>query len=224
MNDPFLFQRNNAAELYIVRHADAIPGEDEIIPSGIYDDLPLSRIGREQAQALAERLGGFSFDAMYSSPLRRCLETAAPLAERLGLTPIIAEGLKEIKLGNIHSLPDVSQDLAALTKALQERQLDIVRVAGETGHWDAIPDSEQSLAFRKRVVETLDAIASKHIGQRILAFAHGGVINAYIAEVLGLEKDFFFPAANTSISIVRAANFHRVLYVLNDIGHIMRPT
>jgi len=224
MNDPFLFQRNNAAELFIVRHADAIPDEDEIIPSGIYDDLPLSRTGRKQAQVLVERLSGLSFDAIYSSPLRRCLETAAPLAERLGMTPIIAEGLKEIKLGNIRPLPNDGQDLAALTRALQERQLDIVRVAGETGHWDAIPDSEQSIAFRNRVVETLDEIASKHIGQRILAFAHGGVINAYIAEVLGLQKDFFFPAANTSITIVRASNKHRVLYVLNDIGHIMSST
>jgi 2,3-bisphosphoglycerate-dependent phosphoglycerate mutase len=224
MNDPFLFQRNNAAELFIVRHADAIPEEDEIIPSGIYDNLPLSRTGRKQAQVLAERLGGLSFDAIYSSPLRRCLETAAPLAEHLGMTPIIAEGLKEIKLGNVRPLPDESQDLAALTKALQERQLDIVRVAGETGHWDGIPDSEPSIAFRSRVVETLDEIVSKHIGQRIVAFAHGGVINAYIAEVLGLKKDFFFPAANTSISIVRAASAkHRVLYVLNDIGHIMKP-
>jgi len=224
MSDPFLFQRNNAAELFIVRHADAIPEEDEIIPSGIYDDLPLSRTGRKQAQALAERLNGLSFDAIYSSPLRRCLETAAPLAERLGMTPIISEGLKEIKLGNILPLPNDGHDLAALTRALQERQLDIVRVAGETGHWDAIPDSEQSIAFRNRVVETLDEIASKHIGQRILAFAHGGVINAYIAEVLGLQKDFFFPAANTSITIVRASNKHRVLYVLNDIGHIMSST
>ncbi len=74
MNDPFLFQRNNAAELFIVRHADAIPEEDEIIPSGIYDDLPLSRTGRRQAQALAERLSGLSFDAIYRSPLRRRLK------------------------------------------------------------------------------------------------------------------------------------------------------
>jgi 2,3-bisphosphoglycerate-dependent phosphoglycerate mutase len=223
MNDPFLFERNNAAELFIVRHADAIPEEDEIIPSGIYDDLPLSRTGRKQAQALAERLSGLSFDAIYSSPLRRCLETAAPLAERLGMTPIIAQSLKEIKLGNVRPLPEGGQDLAALTKALQERQLDIVRIAGETGHWDAIPDSEQSSAFRRRVLQTLDEIVSKHIGQRILAFTHGGVINAYIAEVLGLKKDFFFPAANTSITIVRASEKQRVLYVLNDIGHIMRP-
>ncbi len=223
MNDPFLFQRDQAAEVFLIRHADAIPEEDEIIPSGIYDDLPLSRTGRRQAQALAERLSSLSFDAMYSSPLRRCLETAAPLAQRLGMMPIVEERLKEIKLGDIRPLPDDGHDLAALTKALQERQIDIVRIAGKTGHWNEIPDSELSSTFRRRVVESLDEIVSKHIGQRILAFSHGGVINAYIAEVLGLEKDFFFPAANTSISIVRASAGRRVLYVLNDISHIMRP-
>src|SRR5437660_9652838 len=105
MNDPFLFQRNTAAELFIVRHADALPDADEIIPSGIYDDLPLSRIGREQAQALADRLMGDQlasgskgrpFTAIYSSPLRRCLETAVPLEERLGIAPVVVEDLKEV--------------------------------------------------------------------------------------------------------------------------------
>ena len=222
MQDPFLIQRDSAAELFIVRHADAIPGADEIIPSGIYDDLPLSRIGREQAQALAERLSKLQFDAMYSSPLKRCLQTAAPLAERLGMTPTIVEGLKEIRLGNIRPLPDDTQDLAALTRALQERQRDIVRVAGEAVHWDVIPDSEPSQAFRQRVVEAFDDIASRHIGQRIVVFAHGGVVNAYAAETLGLARDFFFPAANTSITVVRAAGKHRVLYILNDFGHVRR--
>ncbi len=222
MQDPFLFQRANAAEIFIVRHADAIPDQDEIIPSGVYDDLPLSRVGRDQAKALAERLSSTSFDAMYSSPLRRCLETAAPLAELLDMQPVIVEGLKEIRLGNIRPLPDDGHDLAALTKALQERQVDIVRVAGEVGNFDMIPDSESSSTFRKRVVETLDEIARNHIGQRVLAFAHGGVINAYVAEVLGLQKEFFFPAANTSITVVRISGMRRVLYVLNDIGHIWR--
>lgn len=222
MQDPFLFQRANAAEIFIVRHADAIPDQDEIIPSGVYDDLPLSRVGRDQAQALAERLSSTSFDAMYSSPLRRCLETAAPLAELLDMQPVIVEGLKEIRLGNIRPLPDNVHDLAALTKALQERQVDIVRVAGEVGNFDMIPDSESSSTFRKRVVETLDEIARKHIGQRVLAFAHGGVVNAYVAEVLGLQKEFFYPAANTSITVVRVSGKRRVLYVLNDIGHIWR--
>ncbi len=220
MDDPFLLRRDNVAELFIVRHADAIPEEDEIIPSGVYDDLPLSRVGREQADALAKRLSDLSFNAIYSSPLRRCLETAAPVAQRLGITPTIVPDLKEIRLGQVNQLPHDVNDLAALTKALQTRQIEIVRIAGGAGNWDAIEDSEPSKQFRQRVVRALDEIAHHHPGERVLAFAHGGVVNAYIAEVLGLERDFFFPAGNTSITIVRVAANHRVLFVLNDVAHL----
>ena len=222
MQDPFLLQRNQAAELFIVRHGDAIPEEDEIIPSGIYDDLPLSRIGREQAQALAERLSDTRFDAMYSSPLLRCQQTAAPLAEGLHMTPTLVPGIQEIRLGQIRSLPQDREDVAALTQALKERQVDIVRIAGTNGHWDAIENSEPSKEFRQRVVTAMDEIANNHIGQRVIVFCHGGVINAYAAEVLGLEKDFFFPAANTSITVVRVAGKQRVLYVMNDIAHVRK--
>jgi broad specificity phosphatase PhoE len=222
MQDPFLVRRGNAAELFLIRHGDAIPDADEIIPSGIYNNLPLSKIGRDQARALAERLKGLHFDAAYSSPLRRCQETAAPLLEQLRLTPIIVEDIKEIRLGSVMSLPapEEGESLEALTEALKQRQVEIVRIAGATGSWDAIKDSEPSQAFRRRVVEAIDEIAKRHIGERVLIFAHGGVINAYVAEVLGLERDFFFPCANTSITIVRASADVRVLYVMNDIAHL----
>lgn len=224
MDDPFLFRREGATELFLVRHADAIPDADEIIPSGVYDDLPLSRIGREQAQALAERLKETFFHAAYSSPLRRCQETAAPLLEYLHLPLAIVAGLREIRLGNPSPLPDDTQDLATLTKALQMRQAEIVRQAGTTGHWDVIPNSESSRNFRQRVITALDDIVHAHIGERVLVFAHGGVINAYVAETLGLAKDFFFPAGNTSITVIRARNEHRVLYLLNDLTHLPRRT
>ena len=110
MQDPFLFQREHAAELFIVRHGDAIPEADEIIPSGIYDDLPLSKIGRQQALDLAERLSSIQFDAIYSSPLLRCQQTAAPLAQRLNITPIIVDGIKEIKLGRVADCPICSSN------------------------------------------------------------------------------------------------------------------
>src|SRR5947209_17856412 len=105
MEDPFLIRRGDATELFIVRHGDAIPDADEIIPSGVYDDLPLSRLGREQAQNLAERLGSLHFDAIYSSPLRRCQETAEPLARRLELTPILVPATNAIRLGDIRPTP-----------------------------------------------------------------------------------------------------------------------
>lgn len=222
IDDPFLLQRREAAELFLIRHADAIPEADEIIPSGIYDDLPLSRLGREQALALAERLRSMSFYAAYSSPLRRCQETAAPLLEQLRLQPTIVPNLKEIRLGNPFPLPTDIQDLTALTQALQKRQAELVRLAGSAGHWNVIPDSEPSQAFRQRVVEAIDGIARQHAGERVLIFAHGGVINAYVAETLGLQKDFFFPAANTSITVIRASGQQRVLYVLNDLAHLPR--
>jgi probable phosphoglycerate mutase len=236
MQDPFLFRSEQVAELFIVRHGDAIPDEDEIIPSGVYDNLPLSRVGREQSQVLAARLQATQFDAIYSSPLLRCQQTAAPLAEQLRLTPILVPGIQEIRLGQVRPLPVVGgpgsptgggqgepkdhEDLAALTQALKERQVDIVRLAGGAGSWDVIENSEPSKAFRKRVVEAMDGIAARHIGQRVIVFCHGGVINAYAAEALGLEKDFFFPAANTSVTVVRAAGRQRVLYIMNDVAHL----
>ena len=221
-DDPFLMRRQSAAELFLIRHGDAIPGPDEIIPSGVYDDLPLSQKGREQARAVAERLKNLHFDAAYSSPLRRCQETAAPLVEHLKLPLTIVEGIKEVTLNDIVPIPQVKEgdDLEVLTKALQARQVEIIRAVGSTGSWDSLPGSEASKAFRQRVVDSIDAIARSHIGQRIAIFTHGGVINAYAAEVLELDKEFFFPSANTSLTLVRASETKRVLYFLNDIAHL----
>jgi probable phosphoglycerate mutase len=221
-NDPFLFQRQSSAELMLIRHGDAIPGPEEIIPSGIYDDLPLSQKGREQARAVAERLKNMRFDAAYSSPLLRCQQTAAPLIEQSKLPLAIVEGIKEVTLSEIVPMPTVKEgdNLAVLTKALQARQVEIIRGAGSTGSWDTLPGSESSKAFRKRVVDSIDEIANNHIGQRVVLFTHGGVINAYAAEVLGLDKEFFFPSANTSLTLFHVAGTKRVLYFLNDIAHL----
>lgn len=220
MNDPFLVRREEIAEIFLIRHADALPEADEIIPSGIYNDLPLSRLGRTQALMLAERLKMLSFNAAYSSPLRRCQETAAPLLEKLHLSVTVVPNIREIRLGNPHPLPTDAHDLESLSRALHERQAEIVRLAATSGHWDAVPDSESSKDFRQRVVTAIDGIAHQHYGERVLIFAHGGVINAYVAEVLGLERDFFFPSANTSITVIRVNSLQRVLYTLNDISHL----
>src|SRR5437764_9880849 len=221
-NDPFLFRRSNATEMFLIRHADAIPEADEIIPSGIYDNLPLSRVGREQAQQLAERLKDIRFDAAYSSPLRRCQETAAPLLKYLGLQLTLVESLAELRIGEIQPIPVVKEgdDLDILSKAIHESHVDIVRIAGATGSWNSLPNSEPAQEFRQRVVGAFDEIACRHIGQRVLVFAHGGVINTYASAVLGLNRDFFFPCANTSITMVRASTNSRVLFTLNDVAHL----
>jgi probable phosphoglycerate mutase len=222
MEDPFLFKPSTATELFLIRHGDAIPDADELIPGGTYDNLPLSKIGHAEAQALAERLKHLRFDAAYSSPLRRCRETAAPLLDYLHLQVTLVEGIKEIRLVENGPLLDFNKDddLTPLVQALKDSQAKLIDTVAEAGTWDAVTMGESSRAFRRRVVEAFDTIAHQHIGRRVLVFSHGGVINAYAAEVLGMERDFFFPCANTSLTIVRTSGSHRVLFVLNDIAHL----
>ncbi len=216
----FLSRKQGAAELYLIRHGDALPAGDEIVPGGTYDDQPLSQLGRQQAEALSSRLAALPFDAIYSSPYRRARETAAPLAERQELEVLIEPGIREIRLGQVGGgLPrDVSRDDYAA--ALRARLDEIVRRVAATGYWSSIPGSEPSADFRARVKSALDGVAARHAGQRVAVFAHGGVINAYLAMVLGLERDFFFPPVNTSISVVRVKEERRVLLGLNDVCHL----
>lgn len=222
-NDPLLLRGNHAAELFLIRHGDALPGADEIIPSGTYDNLPLSKIGRQQARALAERLKKTHFDAAYSSPLRRCQETAAPLLELLSMQATLVEAIQEVRHGNVLEMPELKDgdDLEPLSQTLRQNQEEIIRLIGSSGSWDAISGSESSKGFRTRVVTAIDEIARDHQGERVLIFAHAGTINAYAAEVLGLEKEFFFPCANTSITVVRASSEQRVLFMLNDMTHLL---
>ncbi len=65
-----------ANPIYIMRHLQKAQG----------DDPPLSDSGAAQAQALASVLGGGGITAVFATPTKRAMETATPLAERLGLT------------------------------------------------------------------------------------------------------------------------------------------
>ncbi len=218
--DSFLRLKNGATELYLIRHGDALPAGDEIVPGGTYDDQPLSQLGRQQAQALAERWGTIPFDAIYSSPYRRARETAAPLAHLRGLEVLIEPEVREIRLGQVgDGLPkDVSREEYAA--ALRARLDAIVQIVSRVGYWSAIPGSEPSAEFRARVATAIDGIGARHAGQRVAIFSHGGVINAYLAIMLGLERDFFFPIVNTSVSVVRVQADRRVVLGINEVSHL----
>ena len=217
--DPFLNPKYGATEIYLIRHGDAVPDPADLLP-GDYDDQNLSALGRRQAEALAARLREVPFDALYTSPLRRTQQTAEPLARALGLELRPLEDLREIRLGGIGvTLPDGATP-AAVADNLRERLRMIAGRAAVTGSWDSIPDSEPSAAFRARVVAAHEWAAARHPGGRIACFEHGGTINSFAAAVLGLERDFFFPVANTAVSIVRLKGPRRVVLALNDGAHL----
>jgi broad specificity phosphatase PhoE len=218
-SDPFLRLKSGGTEVYLIRHADALPGADEVALGG-YDDQALSDLGRRQGQALAERMRGVPLQAVYSSPIGRAVQTARYITEVTGHAVVIEDGLREIALGPIG--PEIESELTQEQMAtfLRDRLRDIAVVAVTSGTWASIPGSEPAVDLRARITGTIDRLASRHPGGRIAVVSHGGAINAYYAAILGIQRDYFFPAANTSISVVRVRGDQRLVLALNDIGHL----
>lgn len=218
-SDPFLSRKRGATEVLLIRHGDALPGAEEVVTGG-YDAQALSDLGRRQAAALAAAWRGVRIDAVYSSPIGRAFETAQPLARDRGLEVRIEPDLREIELGPIGVDTDhLSPEERA--QAIRTRLRDIAVIALGSGSWSAIPGTEPSEHLRARVRAAITRIATAHPGQRVAAVTHGGAINAYIASILGIPRDYFFPAANTSVSVVRVGGNRALVFGLNDVKHLM---
>lgn len=216
--DPFLSVENGSTEIYLIRHADALPGADEVVDGG-YDDQPLSELGRRQSLALAERMNEVPIAAIYSSPIKRAWQTASFVGEALGLKVCVDQDLREVDLRpDPHLLAHLEPEERAV--AVRAYLHDIEVAALRVGIWSQIPGCEPSTTLRTRLTSVVNRIAQQHVGKRIAIVTHSGAINAYIAASLGLERDFFFPTSNASISVMRVKGKQHLLIRLNDIGHL----
>ena len=197
---------NGATELLLIRHAEAepLPPGEAADPKDV--DMPLSHRGKLQAELLAKRLRVRGIAAIYSSGLKRALETAGMLARVIGAPVTEDARLREVDIAGVG--PVSMHDLAEIAIA--------------HGGWSHLSGTESSHAIRARMNEAVDAIVPAHPGARVAIFSHAGAINAYIASLLGLRSDFFFPAGNTSITVVRARDRKRLLFTINDIAHLER--
>ncbi|HUA10025.1 MAG TPA: histidine phosphatase family protein [Candidatus Acidoferrales bacterium] len=195
---------NGATEILLIRHGEAepLPHNEALEPKDV--DMPLTARGRAQADALATRLQRREIAAIYHSGLRRAFQTAVAVAEKTLLVVREDQRLREVEIAGVG--PVAMHDLAEIALA--------------HGGWSHLPGTESSQAIRSRMRGAIDEIIAAHPGKRIVAVSHAGAINAYIAGLLGLTSDFFFPAGNTSISIVRARGDRRLLVTVNDIAHL----
>lgn len=194
-------------ELLLIRHALPV----RLVVEEGRADPHLAPEGRAQAAALARWLAGERIDAVYTSPLRRAVETAAPLAAALGVEPEVRDGLAEW---------DRDADAYIPVEELKAGDHPLWRaLAG--GHWHEL--GIDPVAFLERVVTTVDGLAAAHPGQRVAVVCHGGVINAYTGHVLGVERLLFFEPDYTSISrVLVQRGGRRSLRSLNEAAHL-RP-
>ncbi|HEY4610329.1 MAG TPA: histidine phosphatase family protein [Ilumatobacteraceae bacterium] len=192
-------------QLLLIRHA--LPHRSE---PGEGSDPDLSADGVEQANRLPDALARFPITRLVSSPQRRAVQTAEPVAERLGLEPIYDDELAEFDRQSHFYIP-----IEELKEEKNERWDDLI-----SGRWGA--DGEVDPAtFKAVVVEAVERVIAANRGKTVAVVCHGGVINAYYADMLGLEFPMFFEPAYTSISRVLASSAgQRQVKSINEHAHV----
>jgi 2,3-bisphosphoglycerate-dependent phosphoglycerate mutase len=194
-------------ELLLIRHALPVRREASDGPA----DPELSEAGQAQAKHLAAYLASEAIDAIYSSPLRRARETAAPLAEAFGQEVAVEPDVAELDRDASEYIP--VEELRDTNDPRWQSMLD--------GSW--MLQHEAPEAFAARVVDAVERIIAAHPGQRVAVVCHGGVIGRYTAHVLDLPGDragFFYPNYTSIHRIAASRNGPRSIVTLNETAHL----
>lgn len=202
-----------ATDLILVRHGESAPArpEAEHPTTDGHSDPPLDPVGEAQAVRVADRLQYLDIAAIYATSLQRTQQTAAPLAERLGLTTQIEPELREVYLGEWEG--------ATFRKNTAERHPVAVQMFTE-GRWDVIPGAESTEALQERVRRAISKIAAAHANQRVVVVAHGGVIGAIMCMATGTTGFAFIGADNASISELIVSGEDWGVRRFNDAAHL----
>ena len=139
-------------------------------------DEPLNAAGRRQARTLAEVVSGESLVAIYSSDLRRALETAEIVGERLGLPVETRSGLREIDVGEFRGLT---------YEEIVVRWPEVPQRTERLGYGWLEGESYDELGTR--VFDELRAIAGRHCGSTVLVVGHGAMMRVVLASTAGLD-------------------------------------
>jgi probable phosphoglycerate mutase len=200
-------------DILLVRHGESAPArEDQPFPTlDGHGDPPLAAEGEREARLVGERLAVEPVDAIYVSGLRRTVQTAAPLAEKLGMTPAEEPGMREVKLGDWEG---------GLFRIRVSENHEIAQRMWETQRWDAIPNAESTEDLAARVRAAIERIAAAHPDQHVAVFTHGGVIGQVVAMATESKPFAFIGADNASITQLVVAGDRWLVRRYNDTAHL----
>lgn len=186
-------------ELILIRHG--LPERNDQS-----SDPDLSPEGHDQARKVATWLAHEGADAVWSSPMRRAVQTAQPYADHLGHGIRQHEGVAEFDRDSGSYIP-----MEVLKRENYEA-------------WLAFAKGEHAMdieAFSAAVVGALEEVIAAHQGQRVAVFCHGGVINVWTAHILGMAPRLFFEPGYTSVHrYMCARSGQRNVVALNERAHL----
>jgi probable phosphoglycerate mutase len=198
-------------QLVLVRH-----GETEWTERGLLHgrlDSPLSAAGRRHAELTAQRLRSERFDALFSSPKGRALQTAAIIGAALGLTPTPLDELREADFGWLEGRPLAQIDPDGPGNPLRRPVVWLARRLS----------AEPLPRVARRVAAAADHITRRYPQGRVLAVTHWGILSMLLAQLVDRDPGRWQgrgPWAACGISELRAVNGAWEVVRLNDRTHI----
>ncbi len=200
-----------ATTVLLVRHGQTST-TGRVLP-GRAEGLDLADAGRAQAEQVAERIADLEHvAAVYTSPLERARQTAAPIGAALGLRPRVRRGLNECDFGEW-----TGQELKKLYKAPEWQSVQ------RTPSTFRFPGGESFSEMQHRIVTTLDELRQEHPGKTIVCVSHADPIKAAVANAVGTHLDLFqrIVVSPCSLSVISWSPGGPVVLAVNSTGRAL---
>lgn len=197
--------------IYLIRHGQTVWNVEGRWQGQL--DVPLSDMGLEQAQALADHMKERPITTIYSSDLERAWTTAKPLAEARGIEIYRDTRLRELHLGVFQGLTHDE----IRTKYPDEEQ------AMLADYMDyALPKGESRRQLQARGFEIWQEIVERETGSEFAIFSHGGTIRLLLMKLFPdeIESMTKVPISNTSVTTVEADGNGLRLIRMAELAHL----
>jgi broad specificity phosphatase PhoE len=197
--------------VYLIRH-----GQTEWNSEGRHQgrtDSALSALGRSQVARLARALAPVPFEAVYTSPLARALDTARAIAAPHNLSVVTVDDLHEIELGTWEGLTE-AEITARFGDVVARRRQDPEGV---------VPDGGESLFdVQARATRALREILLRHRDATIAVVAHGAVNKMVLLSALDAPVSAYWRIRqnNAGFSIVDFGGAHPYVRAMNETAHL----
>lgn len=192
----------------LIRHAH-VPVQDRI---GLRAELPLSAEGEASAVALARRLKRCEMAAIFSSPLRRAMQTAGSIAGEHDLAVTVENSLIEVNPGEWEN-----RTFQELGEDVRWKRYNTFRSGTR------IPGGEMMIEVQARVVTFLVRIAREFSGRTVAFVTHADVIRAAVCHYAGISLDFSLriEISPASVSVLQIEEWGARVVLLNDTGELV---
>jgi len=197
-------------EIILARHGETEWNVAEVFRGRI--DVDLNETGTKQAELLAEYLSDLKIDAIYSSPLKRALETTETIANYHKLDVEIAPGLIDLDYGKWQGLPH---------QEVKDKYRELYAEWINSPHKVKMPSGESLDDVRKRATGVVDNVIARHEGSVVLV-SHRVVNKVLICALLGLDNSHFWSIRQDTCGITTFSyeNDRFILTKHNDTSYL----